>query len=418
MTTTTPQDGTQDEAPGQETEGGRGGQELPRERGRDDGAPQLTAGRGGRLIRTETTMEIPVHLLFREEGGARADGTGPAGRPAVLGRPVAATYGPSDPATRRLGPGLTPVAGTAAATGQGRTTPRTAAATRTVPVLPAAAVPAERRARALPGLLALAAGLLGLAGAALALWRTRPEPGPLPLALALAGGTLALLAFAGLERGRVGTARVLTFGGRYRGSVRRTGLLWTGPLARHRIVDVRLRHWRSEPVPGVDARGNGLRVVLLVVWRVADTARASFAVADHGAYLRDSVEAAVSTELSRLPADAPPGARSLRDTEALGEALTRQVAADVAPAGLEVYAVRPLRLDYAPELEAAMHRTRVAALDAEHREETLRTVLDAVEDTVAQLTARDLVTLDDYERRALVRDLTIAFYGTGTAPLA
>lgn len=48
----------------------------------------------------------------------------------------------------------------------------------------------------------------------------------------------------------------------------------------------------------------------------------------------------------------------------------------------------------------------------------LTSVVDSVEDTVTRLTVRGLVELDDYERMALVKDLTVAFYaGRGeTAP--
>jgi hypothetical protein len=35
--------------------------------------------------------------------------------------------------------------------------------------------------------------------------------------------------------------------------------------------------------------------------------------------------------------------------------------------------------------------------------------VDSVEDTVTRLTMRGLVELDDYERKALVKDLTVAF---------
>ena len=77
--------------------------------------------------------------------------------------------------------------------------------------------------------------------------------------------------------------------------------------------------------------------------------------------------------------------------------------------GVEVCAVRPLRVEYAPEVAAAMHRRRIAALDARHRAGVIGSVVDSVEDTVARLTMRGLVDLDDYERQVLVKDLTVAF---------
>ncbi|MCP9973896.1 SPFH domain-containing protein [Streptomyces somaliensis] len=229
---------------------------------------------------------------------------------------------------------------------------------------------------------------------------------------------LALFAFGGLVRGRVGYASVLTLFGDYRGTVRRTGLLWVSPLVLRRRLDVRLRHWRSEPLPAVDANGTALRVVVLVVWRIHDTARAALTVADHERYLREQVEAALARVLSRLPADVfHGGAPTLRDADAVGEAMTRMVAEECAPVGIEVFSTQPTRIEYAPEVAAAMRRRRIAAIDAEQRDAVLGSVVDAVEDMVRRLAERGLIDRDDYERKDLVKDLTVAFC-TGHAPPA
>ncbi|MFH8409506.1 SPFH domain-containing protein [Streptomyces sp. NPDC018019] len=286
----------------------------------------------------------------------------------------------------------------------------------------------EHRGFSVSGWLALFAGLLTVAGTVAFLWWRGMLPasvvratglaidvGPAPhlweWAVAGLGGVLALCAFGGLARGRVGSAWVLSLCGRYRGSVRRTGLVWISPLVLRRRVDVRLRHWRSEAMPAVDAEGIQLRVVVLVVWRVRDTARALLAVRDHTAYLREQVESAMARVLSQLPADAfHEEAPTLRDSEAVGEALTRILSADCRPVGIEVFSVQPTRIEYAPEVAAAMQRRQIAAIDAKHRDSVLTSVVDAVDDTVHRLTSRGLVELDDYERKALVKDLTVAFY--------
>ncbi|MFK8912720.1 SPFH domain-containing protein, partial [Streptomyces sp. YS-3] len=293
----------------------------------------------------------------------------------------------------------------------------------------------ERDGPVVPGVVAVVAGLAALAGCAALVWsagllpaavteglRLPPYPrggglvgmGPARWALLVLGAAVVVVCFGGLGRGRVGSAWVLSLCGDYRGSVRRTGLVWMNPLLLRRRVDVRLRHWRSEPMPAVDADGTALLAVVLVVWRVGDTARAALAVEDHVRYLRDQVEAATARVLSRLPADAfHEDAPTLRDTEAVGDALTRLLKAEAEPVGIEVYAAQPTRIEYAPEVAAAMRRRRVAAIDARHRDAVLSSVVDAVDDTVARLTSRGLVDLDDYERRVLVKDLTVAFYTGG-----
>ena len=367
-----------------------------------EGAPE-PGGRGARLIHNEATTEIPVHLLFRDEP-----------------EPVSVALAPAV-VSRRRGTGEQP-----------RVARRPPAPARPRPV-DADPDLAERPARVLPGAVGLLAGALGAAGCLMASWwagvlpplavdtlglpaRTGPGLGG-PQWAALAGsGALGLFGFGGLARGRIGRAWVLGLFGRYRGTVRRTGLMWVNPLVLRRRIDVRLRHWRSDPMPAVDANGVALRVVVLVVWRVRDTARAALGVEDHQRYLRECVEAALARVLARLPADVAPNSpraadsATLRNTDAVSDSLTRIVAADAAAAGLQVFSAQPLQVEYAPEVAAVMQRRRIAALDAQHRDKVLTSVVDSVEDTVTRLTVRGLVELDDYERKALVKDLTVAFY--------
>ncbi|WP_224349052.1 SPFH domain-containing protein [Streptomyces olivaceus] len=342
-----------------------------------------------RLIHNEATTEIPVHLLFRDD----PDPAPVPLRPAVVGRRQATG---EQPRARR------PVA----------------ARPRPVPRLDPELT--ERPARVLPGAAGAAAGLCGAAGCALTSWWAGLVPpltaqalglpvyagaglGPAQWAAYAGAGALGLFGFGGLARGRTGRAWVLGLFGRYRGTVRRTGLMWVNPLLLRRRVDVRLRHWRSEPMPAADGNGVALRAVMLVVWRVRDTARATLGVEDHETYLRECVEAA----LARVPVEPLGTVRSSADLA--GDTLTRLVAADAAPVGLEVFSVRPVRVEYAPEVAAAMHRRRIAALDAAQRASVLTSVVDSVEDTVTRLTVRGLVELDDYERKVLVKDLTVAF---------
>ncbi|MEV0411070.1 SPFH domain-containing protein [Streptomyces sp. NPDC050448] len=286
----------------------------------------------------------------------------------------------------------------------------------------------EHRGPVLPGWVGVGVGGLALAGCLAVLWRAGAVPATLvaafgatprayqglrathwpPLAFL---GIVALLALGGLGRAKAGHAWVLTLFGRYRGTVRRTGLTWVSPLLLRRRIDVRLRHWRSEPMPAVDSGGLALRVVVQVVWQVKDTARAMLAVEDHTDYLAEQVESAMARVLSQLPADAfHEDAPTLRDAEAVGDALTRMLATETEAVGIEVYSAQPTRIEYAPEVAEAMRRRRVAAIDAKHRDTVLTSIVDAVDDTVHRLTSRGLVELDDYERKALVKDLTVAFY--------
>ncbi|WP_406387566.1 SPFH domain-containing protein [Streptomyces sp. NBC_00211] len=339
-------------------------------------------------VRGAAATEVPVHLPFRGEA-----------RPAAPKPPAAG----SAPRTSR------PAA-------PGRRVPRGDERLR------------EHRGPVLPGWVGVGVGGLALAGCLAVLWRAGAVPATFVAAFGASPrayhglrathwpplaflGIVALLALGGLGRAKAGHAWVLTLFGRYRGTVRRTGLTWVSPLLLRRRVDVRLRHWRSDPMPAVDSGGLALRVVVQVVWQVKDTARATLAVEDHTEYLAEQVESAMARVLSQLPADAfHEDAPTLRDSEAVGDALTRMLATETEAVGIEVYSAQPTRIEYAPEVADAMRRRRVAAIDAKHRDTVLTSVVDAVDDTVHRLTSRGLVELDDYERKALVKDLTVAFY--------
>jgi hypothetical protein len=269
---------------------------------------------------------------------------------------------------------------------------------------------AERPGRCLPGGVAVSAALAAaVCTTVLPLCLAGPSAVVRGAAAAVLAGLTAFTAL-GLARGRPGSVWMLTRHGAYRGTVRRTGLLWISPLLVRRRVDTSLRHWRSSPIEATDANGTPLQTTVLVVWRVRDTARARFAVDDHVRYLREQVEAAVARCLSRLPADdfRGPGP-TLRDTDRLADDLTRVLARDLRPVGVEVFSAQPVRIDYAPAVAPAMRRAQLAALDARHRRAALDDALTAVGETVRGLTDRGLVDLDDYERKALVRDLTVAY---------
>nr|WP_245727898.1 SPFH domain-containing protein [Streptomyces vietnamensis] len=397
-------------------------------------AAVVRVARRKNVIGAETTGSIPVHLLFRDGPesavpGAAGDDPGPDTVSMPAPTPPAAGRKPAIPAPSKVQAEPQPKPQPQP---QSRPRPQ-AAASRPAPTADPALV--ERPGPVLPGWVGVVAGALAVAWCAALVWwvgavpaeaarmlrlPARPYHG-IPLgqwALLALGVVLALFSLGGLSRGRVGYAWVLTLFGDYRGTVRRTGLVWISPLLLRRRVDVRLRHWRSEPLSAVDAKGTALDVTVLVVWRVRDTVRASLGVEGHEDYLREQVEAAMARVLSQLPADAfHEDAPTLRDAEAVGEALTRMLSAECAPVGVDVFSAQPTRIEYAPEVAAAMRRRRIAAIDAKHRDSVLTSVVDAVDDVVHRLTSRGLVELDDYERKALVKDLTVAFYTGRTGPV-
>lgn len=90
-----------------------------------------------------------------------------------------------------------------------------------------------------------------------------------------------------------GTTRVVQFFGRYLGTIRRTGLSMTVPLSTRTMVSVRVNNFETARLKVNDADGNPVDVAAIVVWQVADTAKAHYAVENYRAFNQVQAEAAL-----------------------------------------------------------------------------------------------------------------------------
>ncbi len=253
----------------------------------------------------------------------------------------------------------------------------------------------ERPRLVLPGWIALLCALL--CGAAIAVivgrfrylqrWVDLPEPAPAPL---ICLGVVLLFAVTGLMGNRAGFAVVLSRWGRYRGTVRRSGLVWVNPLLKRHRVDVRLRHFRGDSIAAVDRVGHPVVVSLLFVWRVKDTARATFAVSDHEEFLREQAAATVCEVAATLPCDrfGAPGP-TLRDGKWFGEEMTRALVSEMAPLGLEIYSVQQLSLGYDTEIAENIRRLQRAELNAELRSTVISDAVDVAWAALEQIKAKE-----------------------------
>ncbi len=167
----------------------------------------------------------------------------------------------------------------------------------------------------------------------------------------LAGVVLSALAIV-----QPGETKVVQFFGRYVGTARRTGLLMTMPLSNKRTVSVRVNNFETSALKVNDYDGNPVEIAAIIVWQVADTAKAVFAVQDYANFIRVQSEAALRHVATTHPYDDPDGSgTSLRgSTDVVSAQLAHEVAQRVAVAGLEIVEVRISHLAYAPEIAGAM----------------------------------------------------------------
>ena len=111
------------------------------------------------------------------------------------------------------------------------------------------------------------------------------------------------LVLGGLYTLQPNEAAILQLFGSYRGTTRVAGLRGTNPFYTRRKISLRARNLNGERLKVNDKRGNPIEIAAVVVWRVDDTAKASFDVDSYENYVKLQSEAAVRHLASRSPYD-------------------------------------------------------------------------------------------------------------------
>lgn len=203
-------------------------------------------------------------------------------------------------------------------------------------------------------------------------------------------------------------AAILLFGD-YRGTDRTTGLRWTWPWMIKKKISVRIHNITSERLKVNDLRGNPIEIASNVVWRVADTAQALFDVDDYREFVHIQIESAVRAIGSRYPYDDFTHEEiTLRgNAEHVSEELRTELQERVLAAGVHVDECRLTHLAYAQEIAQAMLRRQQAEAVIAARQKLVEGAVSMVETALEQLSAKNVVELDDERRAAMVSNLMV-----------
>lgn len=206
-----------------------------------------------------------------------------------------------------------------------------------------------------------------------------------------------------------GMTSVRQFFGRYIGTVRRTGLVLVPPLTTGKKVSVKVHNFETNELKVNDLDGNPINIAAIVVWQVADTARAVFAVEEYEEFIKTQAESALRHVATTHPYDQPAvGETSLRGgTDEVSAELAAEVAARVAIAGLEIVEVRISSLAYAPEIAQAMLQRQQAGAIIAARELIVEGAVTMVQEALTRLEEEEIVVFDDERRAQMVSNLLV-----------
>lgn len=253
-----------------------------------------------------------------------------------------------------------------------------------------------------------------------------------------------------------GQARVCILFGKYVGTVRDEGFFWANPFYSKSMggtagisemielemsdskaakaaaqkaakgnpttISTRVRTLNGERLKVNDKMGNPIEIATVVVWHVEDTAKALFDVDDYQSYVAMQAETALRHVASVYAYDHledesdAAGAITLRaNVEEVSEALRRELANRLAPAGVEVDDARLTHLAYSPEIAQAMLRRQQAEAVIAARKKIVEGAVSMVDMAVKEMAAGGTIELDDERKAQMASNLMVVLCGESEA---
>lgn len=322
----------------------------------------------------------------------------------------------------------------------------------------------EKKLTVSSGWSILAAGILAIiASIALMVWTIvsmtsydgHEADMPTYLGVLLAVSIIALcivwIPLSGLFTLQPGQARVCILFGDYKGTVRDEGFHWANPFFARNMagntgglgiqlgslgqsikasttsavsttISVRARTLNGEILKVNDKMGNPIEIANVVVWHVADTAKALFDVDNYEAYVATQAETALRHVASVYAYDHLEDASDATDSitlrsniEEVSEALKRELTDRLSPAGVVVDDARLTHLAYAPEIAQAMLRRQQAEAVIAARKKIVEGAVSMVDMAVKELAEGGTIALDDERKATMASNLMVVLCGESEA---
>lgn len=213
-------------------------------------------------------------------------------------------------------------------------------------------------------------------------------------------------------------AAVLMLFGKYSGTVKSSGFKWANPFYQKLKISLRRRNLNSDTLKVNDLRGNPVEIGAVIVWRVENTAKATFDVDHYEHYVTIQSESALRHMAMAYPYDTyeEHDVLSLRgSTDEISKALEQEVQERVATAGVIIEETRLSHLAYAPEIAGAMLQRQQAEAIVAARSRIVEGAVGMVEMALDQLEKYGKLELDEERKAAMVSNLLVVLCGHESA---
>ncbi len=279
----------------------------------------------------------------------------------------------------------------------------------------------EKLIKPISGFLILVLSLAGT-GLGIYLMATGAKNGNQPLMQFWIGLLLILLSqifLKGLTIISPNQSFVCTFFGKYAGTIKENGLVFVNPFyAKHRI-SLRKNNFESTKLKVNDKLGNPVEIAAVIVWKVENTYKAAYEVADYAQYVKIQSESAIRHLATTCPYDEMEDSNATVTLRNGGEKviamLEQELSERLFEAGIIVNEARITHLAYAPEIAGDMLRRQQATAIVAARFKIVEGAVGMVELALEMLSKKEIVHLDEEKKAAMVSNLMVVLCGEKAA---
>ncbi|HZG58190.1 SPFH domain-containing protein [Paenibacillus sp.] len=238
--------------------------------------------------------------------------------------------------------------------------------------------------------------------------------------LPVVGGLLllaALLVLTSITIVQPNQSAVVTFFGEYKGTLREDGFWMVLPLSVRQKLSLRVRNFNSAKLKVNDIEGNPIEIAAVIVFKVVETAKASFEVDKYEEFVEIQSEAALRHVASKYPYDNfDETGMSLRgNADEVSEELAKELQARLSVAGVDVMEARLTHLAYSTEIAGAMLQRQQASAIIAARQKIVEGAVGMVKDALEQLERDSGVALDPERKAAMANNLMVAIVSDRSA---
>jgi regulator of protease activity HflC (stomatin/prohibitin superfamily) len=180
-----------------------------------------------------------------------------------------------------------------------------------------------------------------------------------------------------------------------------------------------VQNFESSKLKVNDKMGNPIEIAAVIVWQVHDTFKVAFEVVNYEQYVRVQSESAVRHLASACPYDQledESAEVTLRDGgDKVNAMLEAELNERLSAAGILIKEARITHLAYSPEIAGAMLQRQQAAAVVAARFKIVEGAVGMVELALEELSKKQIVSLDEEKKAAMVSNLMVVLCGEKAA---